>query len=76
VSHAAGRPANALATVRDLAHQLRRSLNLSHRLGGAVRQLAVGEISFGRRDRTVDGGVVVTAELGVTLSYGADPLTD
>ncbi len=76
VSHAGGRPAIAREEVRDLAFQVRVALNRSHGLGGLVKHLAVTGVSYGRRDRTVEGGVVVTAELEISLHYCAGALTD
>lgn len=69
VAHAAGRPESAQATVRSLAHQVRAALAGSHRLGGRVKLLQVGAISYGDRDRPVEGGVIATAELEVTAKY-------
>jgi hypothetical protein len=87
VAHAAGRPADAQATVRELAHQLRRALGRSHSLGGTVLRLRSGAIRYGTQhagsppgasigmleSAMLDGlGVVHYAELAVTLKYHVD----
>jgi len=70
VSHALGRPAEAQSTARDLAHQLRRALNQSHGLGGAVKSLRVTGIRHG--SELLAGGdpqVLAKSELLVVAGY-------
>lgn len=74
VSYAAGRPADALATVRDLAHQLRAAVNLSHGLGGTVKRLRAGSIRY-RTDGGPEGGVIAVAEIDAVARYCVSPLS-
>lgn len=70
VSHALGRPAEAQSTARDLAHQLRRALNRSHCLSGAVKSLRVTGI---RHSSELQAGgdplVLAKSELLVVAEY-------
>lgn len=75
VSYAAGRPADALATVRDLAHQLRAAVNLSHGLGGTVKRLRAGSIRYRGDEQPHEGSVVAVAEIDLTARYCVQPLT-
>jgi hypothetical protein len=73
LSCAAGRPADALATCRDLAHQLRAVVNLSHGLGGTVKRLRAGGIRY-RADGGPEGGVIAVAEIDASAKYCISPL--
>lgn len=70
VSHASGRPAEAQSAACDLAHQLRRALNRSHGLGGAVKSLVVAGIRHGAELLSgAEPRVLSKAELLVSVSY-------
>jgi hypothetical protein len=75
VACAAGRPAEALASSRDLAHQLRGALSQSHNLGGQVKRLRTGGIRYSAiRGEHPDGGVIATAEIELEAKYCVHPL--
>ena len=74
VSYAAGRPADALATVRDLAHQVRAALNRAHGLGGTIKRLRVGDIRYDELARESEQAVVATATIALTAKYCLSPL--
>ena len=70
VAHALGRPADAQAAVRDLAHQSRVALNESHGLGGTVKRLRTGGISYeAQQPQRGVPPVIATASLTVELKY-------
>ncbi len=46
LSASAGRPRDALATVRSLAHQIRVALNQSHGLGGITKLLVLNKLDY------------------------------
>jgi len=74
VSYAAGRPADALCSVRDLAHQVRAALNGSHGLGGTVKRLRTGDIRYGELSRDGEQAVVATAAVELSAKYCIAPL--
>jgi hypothetical protein len=75
VACAAGRPVEAIASSRELAHQLRAALNQSHNLGGLVKRLRAGGIRYSapRGDHPA-GGVIATAEIELEAKYCVQPL--
>jgi len=85
VAHAAGRPADAQFTVRELAHQLRTALGRSHGLGGGVLRLRCGAIRYGLQRPAAQAGegaqllpagdgVVHYAEIALTAKYHTETL--
>ena len=70
VYHAGGRPAEALRQLRTLVHQLRVRLNHSHGLGGLVKRLRLGAISYGGgAEPEASEPPVLHADLALTLKY-------
>ena len=75
VACAAGRPAEAIANSRDLAHQLRVALNHSHNLGGRLKWLRTGGIHYSAsHGEQTEGGVIATAEIELVAKYCVEPL--
>ena len=68
VRNAAGRRADALATARSLARQLRQGLHSSHNLGGSVKHLRTLGIVYDAVGAPA-GMVVATAELSLEAKY-------
>ena len=70
VSHAGGRPADALTTVRDLAHQVRHTLAQSQCLSSLTKSFMVRAISYDNETAaSADSLVVAKAELLLELKY-------
>jgi len=75
VACTAGRPAEAIAGSRELAHQLRAALNQSHNLGGRVKRLRAGGMRYSAiRGDHAEGGVIATAEVELEAKYCVQPL--
>jgi len=74
VAYAGGRPADAMATCRDLAHQVRAALNGSHGLGGTAKRLRALAIRYDELKRDGEQAVVATAVIEVAAKYCVSPL--
>ncbi|MCC7477046.1 hypothetical protein IT575_01190 [bacterium] len=70
IACAAGRPEQALRDSAALARQIRAALLQSgSNLGGSVKSIAVGGISYAQAPQAGAGAVVSTAELEVEVLY-------
>lgn len=74
VAYAGGRPADAMATCRDLAHQVRRAINGSHGLGGTTKRLRALSIRYDELKRDGEQAVVATAVVEMAAKYCVPPL--
>ena len=75
VAYAGGRPADAMASCRDLAHQVRTAINGSHGLGGTAKRLRALAIRYGELKRNGEQAVVATAVVEIAAKYCVSPLT-